>query len=410
MAKNNQKNRQRAKVLATKGASQKTIRQKTGVSKTAAKKFTQKAATPTPTPTPPPTQATPTSFLVTPDTKTPNINFTAAERAGGNIYGTDIGNGLTAYTQGAPIKDPSVLRQQIGLSATPETAATTAAAGSTGAGKKGKGRKKLTIRGVEIGKSLSGKEAMKLAATGLGERAIDKALAKGASIQGSAERRLTKGQLSTPEQRLLGSVFDTQRQDMNGGLRGSGIPSALDPRSKDVQALSGLGLERGQRFQGATGSGAPILATKDMLGGTSGGGGQRGAGDAATPSTAEISPTATTSDFGMEDLGTDMGISASDQAYMDAIDSLSQSLTDQFSGLNQSVGDLGSIFEGINLNDPITAEILRKYGVGRNYNIDAIRAALRRPQGRSAYLRSSMGGGTNPFRSALSFAPQLSIA
>jgi hypothetical protein len=115
-------------------------------------------------------------------------------------------------------------------------------------------------------------------------------------------------------------------------------------------------------------------------------------------------------DFGLADLGADMGISASDQAYMDAIDSLSQGLLDQFSGSNQLTGDLGSIFEGLDLNDPITAEILRKYGVGRNYNIDAIRAALRRPQGRSAYLRSSMGGGTNPFRSALSFAPQLSIA
>ena len=124
--------------------------------------------------------------------------------------------------------------------------------------------KKLTIRGVKVGKSLSGKEAMKLAGTGLGERAIDKALAKGASIQGSAERRLTKGQLSTPEQRLLGGVFDTER---------SGLVEALNPRSKDVQALRGLGLEKGQRFLGSTGSGAPILATKDMLGGTSGGGG-----------------------------------------------------------------------------------------------------------------------------------------
>jgi len=45
---------------------------------------------------------------------------------------------------------------------------------STNAGKKDKG---LTIRGVKVGKSLSGKEAMKLASTGLGERAIDKALA-----------------------------------------------------------------------------------------------------------------------------------------------------------------------------------------------------------------------------------------
>jgi len=218
-------------------------------------------------------QITPKSFQVTPDTETPNIRFTAAEKASGDIYGTDIGNGLTAYTRGAVIKDPSVLRQQIGLPATPETAANPAAADSTVAGKKGKGRKKLTIRGVKVGKSLSGEEAMKLAATGLGERAIDKALAKGASIQGSAERRLTKGQLATPEQRLLGSVFDTQRQDMNGGLMGSGIPSVLNPRSKDVQALRGLGLEKGQRFVGATGSGAPILATKDMLGGTGGGGG-----------------------------------------------------------------------------------------------------------------------------------------
>jgi hypothetical protein len=131
-------------------------------------------------------------------------------------------------------------------------------------GQKNKGQKKLTIRGVKVGKSLSGKEAMKLAGTGLGERAIDKALAKGATIQGSAERRLTKGQLATPEQRLLGDVFDTER---------SGLVEALNPRSKDVQALRGLGLERGQRFLGATGSGAPILATKDMLGGTRGGGG-----------------------------------------------------------------------------------------------------------------------------------------
>jgi hypothetical protein len=139
-------------------------------------------------------------------------------------------------------------------------------------GQTNKGQKKLTIRGVKVGKSLSGKEAMKLAGTGLGERAIDKALAKGASIQGSAERRLTKGQLATPEQQLLGGVFDNQFVS-GRGTRTSDLPSSLDPRSKDVQALRGLGLEKGQRFLGATGSGAPILATKDMLGGTRGGGG-----------------------------------------------------------------------------------------------------------------------------------------
>jgi hypothetical protein len=144
---------------------------------------------------------------------------------------------------------------------------------STNAGKKDKG---LTIRGVRVGKSLSGKEAMKLAATGLGERAIDKALAKGASIQGSAQRRLDKGQLATSEQGLLNMMFDNTLPDRNGGRTGGGIPSSLDPRSKNVQALRGLDLQPGQRFLGATGSGEPILATKDMLGG-----GRRGGGGGA---------------------------------------------------------------------------------------------------------------------------------
>ena len=357
-------------------------------------------------------QITPQSFQVTPGTQTPNITFTPAEMASGNIYGTDIGNGLTAYTQGGPIKDPTNLRAQLGLGSTAAT--TTTGGGGTKTQQKTQNPLRQALKGA--GKSLSGQEAMQiLKDTGVKQdRLLKTAQKMGLGIQGSLERRVQKGQLATPEERLLANVFDTQRQDMNGGMRGSGIPSVLDPRSQIQKTLASgsVGLQPGQRLTGVTKTGQPILTTKDMLGGTSGGsgGGQRGAGDAATPSTAEISPTATTSDFGMEDLGTDMGISASDQAYMDAIDSLSQGLLDQFSGLNQSPGDLGSIFEGLDLNDPITAEILRKYGVGRNYNIDAIRAALRRPQGRSAYLRSSMGGGTNPFRSALSFAPQLSIA
>jgi len=157
---------------------------------------------------------------------------------------------------------------------------------STKPGKKDKG---LTIRGVRVGKALSGKEAMKLSATGLGERAIDKALAKGASIQGSAQRRLDKGQLATSEQGLLNMVFDNTLPDRNGGRTGGGIPSSLDPRSKDVQALRGLDLQPGQRFLGATGSGEPILATKDMLGGgRRGGGGGAGAPEVtADPAVAE---------------------------------------------------------------------------------------------------------------------------
>jgi hypothetical protein len=225
------------------------------------------------------------SEVVGAGTDTGNVRFTPSEISSGNIYKTtssQIPGAGFAFTQGKPLGQEGIDRINKVLGYDPN-AATAAAPGTETSGasttsKKGKGRKKLTIRGVKVGKSLSGKEAMKLAGTGLGVRAIDKALAKGATIQGSAERRLTKGQLATPEQRLLGSVFDTQRQDMNGGLRGSGIPSSLDPRSKDVQALSGLGLEKGQRFLGATGSGAPILATKDMLGGTRGGGGGKGRG------------------------------------------------------------------------------------------------------------------------------------
>jgi len=152
---------------------------------------------------------------------------------------------------------------------------------STNAGKKDKG---LTIRGVRVGQALSGKEAMKLAATGLGERAIDKALAKGASIQGSAQRRLDKGQLGTREQNILGNIFDQ-----------GGIPSSLDPRSKDVKALRGLDLQPGQRFMGATGSGEPILATKDMLGGgrRRGGGGGAGAPEVAADTAVAEAPAGT---------------------------------------------------------------------------------------------------------------------
>ena len=224
------------------------------------------------------------SEVVGAGTDTGNVRFTPSEISSGNIYKTtssQIPGAGFAFTQGKPLGQEGIDRINKVLGYDPN-AATAAAPGTETSGasttrKKGKGRKKLTIRGVEIGKSLSGKEAMNLAGTGLGERAIDKALAKGATIQGSAERRLTKGQLSTPEQRLLGGVFDTER---------SGLVEALNPRSKDVQALRGLGLERGQRFLGATESGAPILATKDMLGGARRGGGGR--------STAEPEATADT--------------------------------------------------------------------------------------------------------------------
>ena len=133
----------------------------------------------------------------------------------------------------------------------------------------------------ESGRSLSGKQALKISeATGVrGGRLIDTATKMGIGVKGSAVRRYQKGQLSTPEEGLLSMVFDNQLPDRNGGFTGSGIPASLDPRSENELALRGLDLKRGQRFMGATASGEPILATKDMLGGGRRRGGGGGAGE-----------------------------------------------------------------------------------------------------------------------------------
>ena len=446
MAKKNQTNRQKAKTLAAKGVSAKKIQQRTGVSKQAAQKFTQKAAAPTP----PPTQATPASFQVTPQTQTTGFSFTPAEKASGNIFGTDIGNGLTAYTQGAPIKDPSVLRQQIGLSATPEAApaaaASTAATGGGGGGGQGKQKQKkdisdkglkaqLKIYGAD--NKIGGKEYKKLIAQGftpeqivkrldivnenkglkigLGSNVLNKIGKEIAadpfsaiSIPGAgnvAARGFGEGKLGEAIKQLAGGTEAP-------GQRTSPAPAPNQLLKPEPGTVGAGGIQPGQvlRASGQVGTRQPTRVERQIANQVP----ISAAPNVTQPVTNMTEPAAPVApvggDFGLEDLGADMGISASDQAYMDAIDSLSQGLLDQFSGSNQATGDLGSIFEGLDLNDPITAEILRKYGVGRNYNIDAIRAALRRPRGRSAYLRSSMGDGTNPLRSALSFAPQLSIA
>jgi len=226
-----------------------------------------------------------TSEVVGPGTDTGGVRFTPSEISGGNIYKTtssQLPGAGYAFTPDKPLGQEGIDRINKALGYDPSAA--TAAAPGTETAEAGGGRKKrkgLTIRGVRVGRSLSGKEAMKLAATGLGERAIDVALGKGAGIQGSAERRLTKGQLATPEQRLLGGMFDTER---------SGLVEALDPRSEAVKGLRGLGLQRGQRYFGATGSGEPILGTKAM-GGTGGGGGRRGKGGGGG-GTAETVPAA----------------------------------------------------------------------------------------------------------------------
>jgi len=438
MAKKNQTNRQKAKTLAAKGVSAKKIQQRTGVSKQAAQKFTQKAAAPTP----PPTQATPASFQVTPQTQTTGFSFTPAEKASGNIFGTDIGNGLTAYTQGAPIKDPSVLRQQIGLSATPEAApaaaASTAATGGGGGGGQGKQKQKkdisdkglkaqLKIYGAD--NKIGGKEYKKLTAQGYTPEQITKRLDvlnqnKGLkiglgsnvlnkigkeiaadpfsaiSIPGAgnvAARGFGEGKLGEAIKQLAGGTEAP-------GQRTSPAPAPNQLLKPEPGTVGAGGIQPGQvlRAGGQVGTRQPTRAERQLA--------NQGAIGAAPNVTqpaadmtasADMTEPAAGGDFGLGDLGVDTGISATDQALLDAL-----------SGLNAPFGEptggdlFGDIFGGLDPNDPITADILRRYGVGRNYNIDAIRAALRNRLGRRSYLRDSLQGG-NPFRSALAFGPTL---
>jgi hypothetical protein len=335
-------------------------------------------------------QIIPKSFQVTPGTQTPNIRFTPAEMASRNIYGTDIGNGLTAYTQGGPIKDPTNLRAQLGLGSTAATTMTSG--GGTKTQQKTQNPLRQALKGA--GKSLSGQEAMQiLKDTGVKQdRLLKTAQKMGLGIQGSLERRVQKGQLATPEERLLANVFDTQRQDMNGGMTGSGIPSVLDPRSQIQKTLASgsVGLQPGQRLTGVTKTGQPILTTKDQLAG------QRQAPIAAAPdvgqpaATAPAETEAPTDMTAMDALG---GIdSYAPDPLVSLLDEMMAGFTDAMSGYQQNQADMYSAL----LDSIASTGSPRLYGAGRNYNIDAIRAALasRRPRGRSSYLRGGTTGGS----------------
>jgi hypothetical protein len=439
MAKKNQTNRQKAKTLAAKGVSAKKIQQRTGVSKQAAQKFTQKAAAPTP----PPTQATPASFQVTPQTQTTGFSFTPAEKASGNIFGTDIGNGLTAYTQGAPIKDPSVLRQQIGLSATPEAApaaaASTAATGGGGGGGQGKQKQKkdisdkglkaqLKIYGAD--NKIGGKEYKKLIAQGftpeqivkrldivnenkglkigLGSNVLNKIGKEIAadpfsaiSIPGAgnvAARGFGEGKLGEAIKQLAGGTEAP-------GQRTSPAPAPNQLLKPEPGTIGAGGIQPGQvlRASGQVGTRQPtraerVLANQGTIAAAPNvaqpAAPAQPAQPAAPAAPAVAAPVApAVDDFGIGDLGGDMGTSPYDDSFIDTV-------SDTYGDIFQDV------FKDFNPVDPVTAEILRKYGVGRNYNIDAIRAALRNRLGRRSYLRDSLQGG-NPFRSALAFGPTL---
>ncbi len=83
------------------------------------------------------------------------------------------------------------------------------------------------------------------------------------------------------------------------------------------------------------------------------------------------------------------------------LDEMMAGFTDAMSGYQQNQADIYS-----SLLDSIAATgAPRLYGAGRNYNVDAIRAALasRRPRGRSSYLRGGTTGGSPMSISA--FAP-----
>lgn len=325
-------------------------------------------------------QITPQSFQVTPETQTTGFSFTPAEKASGNIFGTDIGNGLTAYTQGAPIKDPTNLRAQLGLG--PMAAATTSTTGGGGKQKQQKTQNPLRQALQGAGKSLSGKEAMQiLRDTGVKQdRLLKTAQKMGLGIQGSLERRIQKGQLGTAQENLLGSIFDQ-----------GGILSTLDPRSQIQKTLASgtVGLQPGQRLTGVTKTGQPILTTKDQLAA------QRqpiaAAPDVGQPAATAPAETAAPSDMAaMDSLGAID--SYAPDPLVSLLDEMMAGFTDAMSGYQQSQADMYS-----SLLDSIAATgAPRLYGAGRNYNIDAIRAALasRRPRGRSSYLRGGTAGGS----------------
>jgi hypothetical protein len=333
-------------------------------------------------------QITPQSFQVTPETQTTGFSFTPAEKASGNIFGTDIGDGLTAYTQGGPIKDPTNLRAQLGLGPMAAAAATT-----TGGGGKQQQKTQNPLRQAlqGAGKSLSGKEAMQiLRDTGVKQdRLLKTAQQMGLGLQGSLERRVQKGQLGTAQENLLGSIFDQ-----------GGIPSTLDPRSQIQKTLASgtVGLQPGQRLTGVTKTGQPILTTKDQLAA------QRqpiaAAPDVGQPAATAPAETEAPSDMtAMDSLGAID--SYAPDPLVSLLDEMMAGFTDAMSGYQQNQADMYS-----SLLDSIAATgAPRLYGAGRNYNVDAIRAALasRRPRGRSSYLRGGTTGGSPMSISA--FAP-----
>jgi len=355
-------------------------------------------------------QITPKSFQVTPDTETPNINFTAAERSSGNIYGTDIGDGLIAYTQGAPIKDPTNLRAQLGLGS--YTAPAEMAATSGGQQKQKKERQggglRSQLKGMTADKNLGRKEVKGLLDQYSPRQIVNQFQKLGgkAGLGGGAANLLTKAIQQSP----FGNI---SLAGQNLGMRGfqeGGITEALrgmvgtqrperNPQSgRTMIGTPGTGLlSRGMEIgpggqvRAKSQRQAPIAAAPTIA--------QQGGGETATET---IAPATTVmDDFGMG------GTSAGDQQYMDMLDQFQNALGEMMGGYQtqqqQLMEQFGSMFDNV-----LNAEAPRLYGVGQNYNIDPIRLAqMIRSRPRSSYMRSA-GGSLSPMSIASALGPALS--
>jgi hypothetical protein len=355
-------------------------------------------------------QITPKSFQVTPETQTTGFSFTPAEKASGNIYGTDIGDGLTAYTQGGPIKDPTNLRAQLGLGAYTAPAETAADSGKQQKQKTARqgGGLRSQLKGMTTDRNLGRKEVKGLLDKYSPQQIVNQFQKLGgkAGLGGGAANLLTKaiqqspfGNISLAGQNLgmrgfqeggiteaLRGMVGTQRPERNpqSGRTMIGTPGT-GPLSRGMQIGPG-GQVRAKPQRQAPIAAAPAIA-------------QQGAGEAAS-STAAPSTTVM-DDFGMA------GPSDGDQQYMNMLADFQSALGEMMGGYQtqqqQLMEQFGSMFDNV-----MNAEAPRLYGVGQNYNIDPIRLAqMLRSRPRGSYMRSE-GGALNPMSIASALAPALS--
>lgn len=336
-------------------------------------------------------QITPQSFQVTPETQTTGFSFTPAEKASGNIFGTDIGNGLTAYTQGAPIKDPTNLRAQLGLGPMAAAAATTGGGGKQKQSRGGGGLRSQLKAMTATDKNLGRRETKSLLGDYTPRQIVNQLQKFGgkAGLGGGAANLLTKaiqespfGNISLAGQNLgmlgfqeggiteaLRGMVGTQRPERNpkSGRTMIGTPGT-GPLSRGMQIGPGGQVRAKPQRQ-------PIAAAPDV-------------GQPAATAPAETE--APTDMAAMDSLGAID--SYAPDPLVSLLDEMMAGFTDAMSGYQQNQADMYS-----SLLDSIAATgAPRLYGAGRNYNVDAIRAALasRRPRGRSSYLRGGTTGGS----------------